>query len=158
MKKGFTLIELLAVIVILAIVAAVTMTVVVPMISGKDEEGAITSVSNMRQQIVNACSGLGVSGIDGVEDMYGKFSGTSVDPTTLEPNSGTVNDCLSGTCTIKFTSAQIGAMNISGELPSSATISFNKCQITSGEFTFTGGTFDGMTIEITTDGKVQKKA
>ena len=66
-KKGFTLIELLAVIVILAIVAAVTMTVVVPMISGKDEEGAIASVSNMRQQIVNACSGLGVSGIDGVE-------------------------------------------------------------------------------------------
>ena len=149
-KKGFTLIELLAVIVILAIVAAVTMTVVVPMISGKDEEGAITSVSNMRQQIVNACSGLGVSGIDGVENMYGEFKGTV--------SSGTINDCLTGTCTVTFTSAQIAAMNISGELPSSATISFNKCQITSGEFTFTGGTFDGMTIEITTDGKVQKKA
>ena len=149
-KKGFTLIELLAVIVILAIVAAVTMTVVVPMISGKDEEGAITSVSNMRQQIVNACSGLGVSGIEGVENMYGEFDGTVA--------SGTINDCLTSTCTATFTSAQIGAMNISGELPSSATISFNKCQITSGEFTFTGGTFDGMTIEITTDGKVQKKA
>ena len=46
-KKGFTLIELLAVIVILAIVAAVTMTVIVPMISGKDLEGAESSVGKM---------------------------------------------------------------------------------------------------------------
>ena len=152
-KKGFTLIELLAVIVILAIVAAVTMTVIVPMITGKDKEGALTSVSNMRQQIVNSCSGLGVSGITGVENMYGTFDGT-----VTAPSGGTINDCLTGTCTVEFTSAQIGAMNISGELPSSATISFNKCQITSGEFTFSGGTFDGMIIEITTAGKVQKKA
>ena len=66
-KKGFTLIELLAVIVILAIVAAVTMTVVVPMISGKNEDGAITSVKEINKAVANACSA------DGASTAYGVF-------------------------------------------------------------------------------------
>ena len=147
-KKGFTLIELLAVIVILAIVAAVTMTVIVPMISGKNEDGAITSVSNMRQQIVNACSGLGVEGIPGAEDMYGTFDGT-VD------GGADKKTCLTGTCKITFTAAQLAAMNISGELPETAVIEFNKCSITKGTFTFDEdeGQFKGLKVELDATGK-----
>ena len=54
-KKGFTLIELLAVIVILAIVAAVTMTVVVPLSNGKAADGAESSAKNMINQVMGAC-------------------------------------------------------------------------------------------------------
>ena len=145
-KKGFTLIELLAVIVILAIVAAVSMTVVVPMFANNPLEAAKPSVSNMRQQIVNACSGMGVEGIDGAESMYGKFNGTVT--------SGTISDCLKSTCTATFTAAQLQAMNISGELPT-ATISFDKCQITSGTCTFESeGQFKGIVVSVDTDGKI----
>ena len=159
-KKGFTLIELLAVIVILAIVAAVTMTVIVPMISGKDLEGAESSVGNMRQQIVSACSGMGVEGIPNVDGMYGEFNGTvtesgpNTDDDTVELDK---SHCLTSTCSISFTAQQLAAMNISGELPVSATIDFNKCQITSGTFTYSTdtGQFKGIKVEIKTDGSIE---
>lgn len=149
-KKGFTLIELLAVIVILAIVAAVTMTVIVPMISGKDLEGAESSVGNMRQQIVSACSGMGVEGIPGADGMYGEFNGTVT-------GGADKKTCLTGTCSITFTAQQLAAMNISGELPVSATIDFNKCQITSGTFTYSTdtGQFKNITVKIETDGSIE---
>ncbi len=147
-KKGFTLIELLAVIVILAIVAAVTMTVVIPMISSKPKEAAQTSISNMRQQIVNACSGLGVEGVPGA-DLYGTFAGT-----VTAPASGTVNDCLTGTCTMTFTATNLSDMKISGELPQTSSVSFNKCSITGGTFTFsaTEGQFKGLTVTLDGNG------
>ena len=151
--KGFTLIELLAVIVILAIVAAVTMTIIVPMISGKGEEGALTSVSNMRQQIVNACSGLGVEGVPGAEGMYGDFDGT-----VTVPSGGTANACLTGTCTISFTPEQLTAMKISGELPATTVINFDKCSITSGTFTFGAtGQFANLVVELDSTGKASIK-
>ena len=139
-KKGFTLIELLAVIVILAIVAAVTMAVIVPKLNQAPIDAAKSSVATMKQQIANACTAVG-SGVD----AYGTFAGT-VD------GGGEVGDCQSGTCKITFTKAQLTDMKISGELPETTVIDFNQCSITHGVFTFSTseGQFKG--IVVTVDG------
>ena len=92
-KKGFTLIELLAVIVILAIVAAVSMTVVVPMIGDRKEEAAISSVKNMVNQITGACQDTLTADI--MAPAHGTFSGTV-------SGNGTLESCTTGTCTITF--------------------------------------------------------
>ncbi len=142
-KKGFTLIELLAVIVILAIVAAVTMAVIVPKLTQAPLDAAESSVGNMKQQLVNACSTIGSS-----VDMYGTFDGTV-------SGGGDVSTCQSGTCTITFSKAQLTAMKISGELPETTVINFNQCAITSGTFTYSTseGQFKGITVTLDANGK-----
>lgn len=143
-KKGFTLIELLAVIVILAIVAAVTMTVIVPKLEKAPVDAAKSSVSNMRQQLTNACTAIG-SGVD----AYGTFAG-DVGNDNDTTNDDQIATCQTGTCTMKFTAAQLTDMKISGEMPESAVISFNQCSITSGTVTYstTTGQFKGIVVTI----------
>ena len=149
-KKGFTLIELLAVIVILAIVAAVSMTVVVPMIGGRKEEAAISSVKNMVNQITGACQDTLTADI--MAPAHVTFSGTF-------SGDGTLESCTTGTCTITFSKTDLRAMNISGDLPSTFTnVVMNKCNITSGDVSFGAkdGQFANINLEIK-DGQVNKK-
>lgn len=143
-KKGFTLIELLAVIVILAIVAAVTMTVVVPMLNGKNEEGAITSVKELNKAIANACSS------DGVNETYGKF----------EPGVTDKETCANSTsCTIDLSDDDattfVRNMNIAGDMPARVNIVVKNCQVQSGCVHYTTGAFKGLKVDISANGTVE---
>ena len=150
-KKGFTLIELLAVIVILAIVAAVTMTVVVPMINGKNVDGAVSSVRNMNSQIMGACQDSLTAEI--MNPAHGTFAGT-----VTNPASGTVANCTSGTCSISFSATDLKGMNISGEMPASFTATMTNCNITSETVTFgTTGQFKDLVIIMDANGVVKKQ-
>ena len=150
-KKGFTLIELLAVIVILAIVAAVTMTVVVPMISGKNVDGAISSVKNMNSQIMGACQDSLTSDI--MTPAHGTFAGT-----VTNPASGTVANCTSGTCTISFSATDLKGMNISGEMPASFSATMTNCNITGETVTFGNtGQFKDLVIVMDANGVVKQQ-
>ncbi len=138
-KKGFTLIELLAVIVILAIVAAVTMLVIVPKITESRESAAKSSVANMVSQIVGACQDMGVTDVMPTP-AHGTFpTGTSY------ANCSNSTGCSS----VSFSAAQLQAMNISGDMPSTFTASMTDCKITSGSVAFTAGQFNGMSFTIT---------
>ena len=158
-KKGFTLIELLAVIVILAIVAAVTMAVIVPKLTQAPVDAAKSSVATMKQQITNACTTIG-SGVD----SYGEFAGT-----VTVANSGSLSEttctasaadaaareaclaaCQTGTCTISFTAAQLTNMKVTGEMPENVEVTMNQCSVSSGTFTFstTEGQFKGIVVTI----------
>ncbi len=152
-KKGFTLIELLAVIVILAIVAAVTMTVVIPLISGKNVDGAVSSVRNMNSQIIGACQDSLTADIMGGTPAHGTFAGS-----VTSPSSGTVANCTSGTCTISFSATDLKGMNISGEMPATFTATMTNCNITSETVTFgTTGQFANLTIVMDANGVVKKQ-
>ncbi len=148
-KKGFTLIELLAVIVILAIVAAVTMTVVIPLISGKNVDGAISSVRNMNSQIIGACQDSLTADI--IETpAHGTFAGTVT--------GGTVSDCTTGTCSISFSAADLKGMNISGEMPASFEATMTNCNITGETVTFgTTGQFKDLVIVMDANGVVKQQ-
>jgi len=147
-KKGFTLIELLAVIVILAIVAAVTMTVVIPLINGKNVDGAVSSVRNMNSQIMGACQDSLTASI--MEPAHGTFAGTVA--------SGTLADCTTGTCTIDFSAADLKGMSISGEMPASFEATMTKCNITAETVTFgDSGQFSGLTIVMDANGVVKQQ-
>ena len=147
-KKGFTLIELLAVIVILAIVAAVTMTVVIPMITGKNKDGAKASVRNMINQTMSACQDTLTADI--MEPAHGEFPAAYVACVGGECTDQQKDaDCALGTCTDKtLTAAQLQAMNISGDMPSSFTFTMTKCNITAAEVAFTAGEFNGLTVTL----------
>ena len=145
-KKGFTLIELLAVIVILAIVAAVTMTVVVPMINEQPKKAAESSTRNMVNQIMGACQDTLTSEI--MAPSHGTFAGT-----VTSPASGTASDCATGTCTISFSSTNLKDMNISGEMPKTFTATMTKCNMSTATVEFEDGQFDGITVALGADGK-----
>ena len=148
-KKGFTLIELLAVIVILAIVAAVTMTVVVPMIAGKNKDGAKASARNMINQVMSACQDTLTADI--MDPAHGEFPASYV---TCVGNSECTDaqkaaDCALGTCSDKtLTAAQLQAMNISGDMPNSFTFTMTKCNMTAASVEFTTGEFAGLTVAL----------
>ena len=145
-KKGFTLIELLAVIVILAIVAAVTMAVIVPKLNQAPIDAAKSSVATMRQQITNACTALG-SGVDSYGTFAGDFGNDGDSTNDTEANFAT---CQSGTCTIKFDATQLTNMKITGEMPTSVVATINQCSISSGTFTFSteSGQFKGIVVTV----------
>ena len=147
-KKGFTLIELLAVIVILAIVAAVTMTVVVPMIAGKNKDGALASARNMINQAMGACQDTLTADI--MEPSHGRFPAAYVPCNGIADGcASAATDCAVGTCTDKtFTAAQIQAMNISGDMPSTFKLTMTKCNVTAATVSFTAGEFSGITITL----------
>jgi len=139
-KKGFTLIELLAVIVILAIVAAVTMTVIVPMISSKPAEGAETSAKEINKAIVNACSSNGIE-----NNPYGTLTGYT-------------DNCANSTgCTLTPTDAAtfVKALNVSGDMPDTATFIIKNCQVDTACIHFTGGQFDGLKVSTSANGTVK---
>ena len=146
-KKGFTLIELLAVIVILAIVAAVSMTVIVPMISGKSNEAAETSVKEINKQIANACASSGAS------EAYGTF-GTETD------SADTIAACSKSTgCTLEYGDATkastfVKNLNISGDMPSYVKVVVKRCQVNSSCYHYTEGQFEGLKVETDANGKV----
>ena len=148
-KKGFTLIELLAVIVMLAIVAAVAFTFVVPQITGQAGKNAITSVKTMVTQINQACAEKETAEI--MEPAHGNFSGLA-DPCTESSTAADKETCLAacqtGNCTISFTAADLTAMKLSGDMPNTFTATMNKCNITSLTAAFTGGSFDKITVSL----------
>ena len=141
-KKGFTLIELLAVIVILAIVAAVTMTVIVPMIADKPKEAAETSAKEINKAIINACTSNGLT-----SNPYGTLTGYT-------------DDCATSTgCTITKTSAAdasafVKALNISGDMPAYVTVIIKNCQVDTACMHFTDGQFKGLKVNTTAAGAV----
>lgn len=137
-KKGFTLIELLAVIVILAIVAAVTMTVIVPMLSSKPGEAAVISVKEINKAVVNACTAQGID-----YSPYGTLYSTETDFNALS--------CETGSCTLKGTKIAHGKsllenLKINGEAPTKFTVNITKCRITSACYSWTGGEFAGLQV------------
>jgi len=135
-KKGFTLIELLAVIVILAIVAAVSMTVIVPMINGQAGKGAESSAKNMISQVIGACQDTLTTDI--MAPSHGTF-----------PTDAAYATCATGTCTdVTFSATQLQAMNISGEMPNSFTATLTNCNITKATIVFTEGQFAGYTVSL----------
>ena len=147
-KKGFTLIELLAVIVILAIVAAVTMAVIVPKLTQAPIDAAKSSVATMKQQITNACTAIG-SGVDSYGTFAGDFGNDNDNTNDTDANFA---KCQTETCTIKFDATQLTNMKVTGEMPTSVVATINQCSLTNGTFTFstTEGQFKG--IVVTVDG------
>ena len=138
-KKGFTLIELLAVIVILAIVAAVTMTVIVPMISSKPKEGAETSAKEINKAIINACSSNGVE-----NNPYGTLTGYT-------------DDCATSTgCTLTPSdpAAFVKALNVSGDMPAYVNVTIKNCQVDTACIHFTAGSFSGLKVNTASNGTV----
>lgn len=138
-KKGFTLIELLAVIVILAVVAAVTMTVIVPMVTSKPAEGAETSAKEINKAIVNACSSNGMD-----PNPYGTLTGYTA-------------DCATSTgCTLTPAdpAAFVKALNVSGDMPAYVTVTIKNCQVDTACIHFTSGSFEGLQVNTTSAGVV----
>lgn len=139
-KKGFTLIELLAVIVILAIVAAVTMTVIVPMLGSKPGEAAVISVKEIEKAINNACTAQGLDG-----NPYGTL------PSSALATEETLVDCQSGTCHLSGTDGQalLNSLKVSGEAPSKYSVTITNCRIESSCYSWTGGQFNNIKISNT---------
>lgn len=150
-KKGFTLIELLAVIVILAIVAAVSMTIIVPMIDDKNNKAAETSVKEINKQIANACASPGAS------SAYGTF-GTESD------SAETIANCSESTgCTLEYSdettaSTFVKNLNISGDMPSYVKVEVKRCQVNTSCYHYTAGQFEGLKVETDATGKVTSSA
>lgn len=148
-KKGFTLIELLAVIVILAIVAAVTMTVVVPMISGKNEDGAVTSVKEINKAVANACSA------DGASTAYGVFGADAYYTDSTKATAATKADCSTATgCYLEMAPENVKAMNISGDIPATIKMTVKNCQVVTACASYTNGSFSGLKVTTAADGTV----
>ena len=147
-KKGFTLIELLAVIVILAIVAAVTMTVIVPMLSSKPGEAAVISVKDTNKAIVNACTAQGID-----YSPYGTLY-SSVDWSAAK-----ALECETGSCTLVGTTLAHGQslltnLKINGDAPSKFKIEIEKCRITNACYTWANDStsqFKGLTVRGTNE-------
>lgn len=155
-KKGFTLIELLAVIVILAIVAAVSMTVIVPMINGQANKGAETSVKEINKQIAQACSAAGAS------EAYGKFETSKYYADKTKATEVTVSECSTTGCYIELdgdaASTFVKNLNISGDMPAHIQMTVANCQVQNDFcFNFTTGQFANLTVKVATDGSVTAK-
>lgn len=137
-KKGFTLIELLAVIVILAIVAAVTMTVIVPMISSKPKEAAEISAKDINRAIANACSSHGID-----NSPYGDLVGY-------------IDACATTGCTLTPTdpAAFVKALNLSGDVPAHITVTIKNCQVETACYDYTSGQFSGLKVNTAATGTV----
>ena len=137
-KKGFTLIELLAVIVILAIVAAVTMTVIIPKISGQNLSGAETSMKDINKAVASSCADAGLTG------SFGTFS-----PGTFA--TGDLTSCSNATgCTFELkndaAATFVRAMNITGDYPAYVKMTVKNCQVDEATICFNAGAFEGVKV------------
>ena len=154
-KKGFTLIELLAVIVILAIVAAVSMMVIVPLLGGKSNEAAVTSAKEINKQIANACSA------GDVIDAYGNFEAAAYYTDSTKATAATKADCSTATgCYIELSgndaSSFIKGMNISGDMPAHVKMTIASCQVQTAciDYKDVDGGFKDLKVETDANGKV----
>ena len=152
-KKGFTLIELLAVIVILAIVAAVSMTVIVPMISGQSNKGAETSVKELNKQVANACSAAGAT------EAYGNFEAAKYYTDNTKATETTVSDCAGSGCYIELSGNDaatfVKGMNISGDMPAHIKMTVANCQVQTSCVDYTAGQFSGLKVDTAANGSVE---
>lgn len=151
-KKGFTLIELLAVIVVLAIVAAVSMTVIVPMISGQANKGAETSAKELNKQVANACSASGST------TAYGKFEAATYYTDNTKATPATAAACAGDGCYIELSNDDatnfVKGMNISGDMPTHVKMTVKNCQVQTACIDYTTGQFAGLKVDTATNGSV----
>lgn len=140
-NKGFSLVELLAVIVVLAIVAAVTMTVIVPIISDKPAEAAVINLREINATAEKVCAStdMGIS-------EYGEISDFNIDCTT------SVGCSLNPTNPREF----VNNLKVVGDYPDKLTMRLEKCVVQESCIHYSMGKFDGLTIKLI-DGKIEAK-
>ena len=144
-KSGFTLIEFLSVIVIIAIVAAVTMTVIVPMIKAGTLRKAETRAQEFNEQVAKACED---SSLD-IEIKY-YTDKTKSEETTFDACSQ--SECyfeLSGDMSEKFSKE----INASQDIPANIKMLVASCEVKTACLDYTSGNFEGLKVE-TKDGVV----
>lgn len=130
-KNGFTLIELLAVIVVLAIVAAVTMTVIVPMLKDKPAEAAIVNLKEINMVTEKACAAFQLD-----YEQYG----------TIEDFT---DDCALTECTLNPSDPAmfVDKLNVIGDAPDKLVMTLKECRVQTSCVHYSTGQFRNLTVK-----------
>ncbi|MBQ4583564.1 MAG: type II secretion system protein [Bacilli bacterium] len=129
-KKGFTLVELLAVIVILAVVALIGMTTVLPRVEGARKDAFVTEANKFMQAAANAYATLLIDG-GTITENGGNLttSGGTIDIRTLVSKGYINKSDMTG---------YSGCIEISVTGTGSAAVASYKIKLSNGKFNTNG--------------------